>query len=236
VAGFGIAMAAMNVAFYQAIARIPLGTAVTIEFLGPLAIAVAASRRAREALWIVVAAIGVLALSAPTWGASRTGLCYAVIAAAGWAGYILLSGAVGSQPSELGGLALSVTIAALLTCPFAIPSIPELTGTDIGKVTAAAGLGIALGYALEMQAIRRTSAKVVSVLASLDPALAALAGLVLLRQRLTIANILGIAGVVIAGTGISLTATRKPGPSHRRADQRRPNTAARLYDRPNDPP
>lgn len=203
VISFGVVMTAMTMLFYLAADRLPLGTAVAIGFLGPLVVAAAGSRRLREGLWVLLAAVGVVLLVGPSLGGSPTGLLFAGLAACGLAGYVLLSQTVGGRTPGLEGLALSVGVAALLTLPLSLPAAAGLSAAELLKILLSAGLGIALAYALEMHAIRRTSAKTVSVLLSLDPAFAALAGLVLLGQHLTPALAVGLACVVIAGVGVS---------------------------------
>jgi inner membrane transporter RhtA len=203
VAGLGMAMAAMNVCLYQAIDRIPLGTAVTIEFLGPFLIAAIGTRRLREGLWVALAGVGVIVLSSHSASGNLVGLGFAALAAAAWAGYVLLSRIVGQQTQGIDGLALSVAVAALITLPLAGHAFTAITSTDLVELALSAGLGVALAYTLEMHAIRRTSARTVSVLFSLDPAVGALAGLIFLGQHLTAVSAIGLACVVGAGIGVS---------------------------------
>jgi len=210
VVALGAVMAGMNVALYQAVARIPLGTAVTIEFLGPFLIAAASARRLREALWVALAGGGVAVLSLRSVNGDLVGLGFAGLAAAGWAGYVMLSRSVGAQTQGIDGLALSVAVAALFTFPNAARALTVITATDVGEVALSAGLGVAVAYSLEMQAIRRTSAKAVSVLFSLDPAVGAFAGLLFLGQHLTATSAVGLACVVGAGIGVSADTPSKP--------------------------
>jgi threonine/homoserine efflux transporter RhtA len=203
-------MAGMNVALYQAVARIPLGTAVTIEFLGPFLIAAASARRLREALWVALAGGGVAVLSLRSVNGDLVGLGFAGLAAAGWAGYVMLSRSVGAQTQGIDGLALSVAVAALLTFPNAARALTVITANDVGEVALSAGLGVAVAYSLETQAIRRTSAKAVSVLFSLDPAIGAFAGLLFLGQHLTGTSAVRLACVVGAGFGVSADTPSKP--------------------------
>lgn len=170
VVAFGAVMATMTVAFYLAADRLPLGTAVAIGFLGPLLVAGISSRRPQEGVWVLLAGAGVVLLIGPSLSGSPTGVLFAGLGACGLAGYVLLSQAVGSHTAGFEGLALSVSVAALLTLPLSLPAVPSLAPVDLAKISLSAALGIALAYALEMQAIRRTSARTVSVLLSLDPA------------------------------------------------------------------
>jgi inner membrane transporter RhtA len=204
IAAFGGVMAAMNVAFYQAIARIPLGTAVTVEYLGPLLVAVVGVRRLREVAWLVLAAMGVIALSAPSSPGSWIGLGFAAAAGIGEAGYVLASRAVGERSVGVEGLSLAVAVAAVLTLPFTVMAAPSVTPADGAKLVVAAALGVGLAFALEMQAIRRTSAKVVSILFSLDPGVAVVVGAVFLGQHVGLVGIAGLTCVIAAGIGVTL--------------------------------
>ncbi len=157
------------------------------------------TRRLRDRLWVTLARVGVAVLSLHSTSGSLTGLGFAALAAGGYASYVLLSQAVGQQNHGIDGLALSVTFAAVLTLPFAVHALTAITAAGLGKLALSAGLGVALAYTREMQAIRRTSPKTVSILLSLDSAVGALAGLLLLGQPLTAASAGGVACVVGAG-------------------------------------
>jgi inner membrane transporter RhtA len=210
-AGFGAVLAGLNLVFYSAIERIPLGTTATIEFLGPFLVSVIGARRLREGLWAVLAAAGVVLLAGPSADVNPTGLLLAGIGAVMLGGYVLLSRAVGEQSNGLDGLALSVSFAAVLTLPLSLPTLPHLDLRQAGIIAVSAAFGIALAFALEMQAIRWTSARTVSVLLSLDPAFGALAGLTLLGQRLSVPLFLGIGCVVLAGIGVTADSSRSSG-------------------------
>lgn len=206
IVAFGGVLAAMNVAFYLALGWVPLATVVTIELLGPLALAAALARRPRELLWVVLAVAGVVLLVNPRGSTHTLGLLLAALGAVGLACYVLLSGVVGRDTRQFDGLALSVTVAALVTLPLSLPAIHQVTPGAAGILLLAAGLGIVLAFSLEMQAIRRTSARTVSVLLSLDPAFAALAGFLVLGQALAWTGLLGMSLVVLAAMGVSLDA------------------------------
>jgi inner membrane transporter RhtA len=209
VAGFGLALAVMNFSIYQAFARIPLGIAVTIEFLGPLGVAVASSRRRIDLLWVVLAATGVALLGASgVKGVSATatvlaGLLYALIAAGSWASYILLSASTGRRFGGGSGLAIAMGIAAVLVTPVAVIS----SGRALLK-PAVLATGLAVGllssvipYRFELETLRRVPARVFGIWMSLAPAVAALVGVVMLSQSLTIAQWLAIGCVAVATAG-----------------------------------
>jgi inner membrane transporter RhtA len=206
---FGLVLAAMNLTFYEAIDRIPLGIAVTIEFAGPLAVAVAGSRRRLDAAWVVLAAAGILLLVRTDGdGANLAGVAFALAAAACWAGYILLSQRVGRAFPRAEGLALAMVIGTVALMPVGIAG----GGTEL-LAAHALGIGVVIGllssaipYSLELEALRRLPARVFGVLLSLDPAIAALAGFVILGQDLGVREILGIGLVVAASVGASATA------------------------------
>jgi inner membrane transporter RhtA len=202
IAAAGAAMAATNFLVYEAIARIPLGAAMTIVFLGPLALALFAARRRLDVAWAFAALAGVVMLTGGPSGASATGVAFALAAAGGVAVATLITRRVADQTDGHDGLALSITVAALLTLPVGLPvalSSPELG--DLGVVSAVGMLGIALPYALEFDALRRVGVKTYSILLSLDPAVAGLAGLVLLGQHLSPPELFGIALVMGASVG-----------------------------------
>ena len=227
-AAFGIALAVMNFAIYQSFARIPLGIAVTVEFLGPLSVAVAGARRVsgrsvgvgREVgrgrlvggirsgryslAWAARAAVGVLLLArGPGGHLDLAGVAFGLMSAAGWAGYILLSRASGQKLPGSSGLVIAMCVGAVLITG---PGIAAGGTRMFRPATLAAGAAIGLmssviPYWLEFQALRRVPAKVFGVWMSVQPAVAALVGLVLLGQHLSPAEWAGIVCVVIASGG-----------------------------------
>jgi inner membrane transporter RhtA len=201
---FGLALAGMNLAFYSSIDRIPLGIAVTFEFVGPLGVAVYGSRTPLDLFWVALAAAGILLLS--DFGAGdldRAGVGLALLAGAFWAAYILLSVRVGQAFPGGSGLALGMLVA---TVPLAPVGIAE-AGTDLwvpSILLAAAGVGIlssAIPYTLELEALRRMPVGVFGVLMSLEPGVAALAGYVVLGEALVAREIAAIVLVVAASAG-----------------------------------
>jgi inner membrane transporter RhtA len=201
---FGIALGVMNFSIYQAFARIPLGVAVTIEFLGPLAVAVAGSRHLRDIGWVVLAATGVVLLTQGGHGhLDLTGVIYAGVAAVCWAAYILLSSATGRRFPGSAGLAIAMVVAAVLVTPPAV-----LAGGSKMFRPALLAIGAAIGllssvipYRLELEALRRMPTRLFGVWMSLEPAVAALIGLVLLGQQLSLVEWLAIGCVMIACAG-----------------------------------
>ena len=210
---FGAVLAAMNLSFYSAIHRIPLGIAVSLEFVGPLSVAVAGSRRRIDLLWVALAAAGILSLTrGATHELDGLGVAFALIAGGLWAAYILLSARVGQAFERGTGLALAMCVATLLVLPVGIAAgggrLLEPRTLALG---AAVGLlSSAIPYSFELEALRRIAAPVFGVLMSLEPAFAALAGLVVLGQSLSLRGALGIALVIAASIGASRRAREPP--------------------------
>jgi inner membrane transporter RhtA len=203
---FGVVLAAMNLSFYEALQRIPLGIAVAIEFIGPLAVAVAGSRRRLDLLWIVLAAAGITALTrGRTHGLDGLGIALALAAGSLWGSYILLNARLGRAFEGSTGLALAMCVAAIAGLPAGIADggahLFELQSLALG--TAVGLLSSAIPYSFELEALRRIAPPVFGVLMSIEPAMAALAGFLVLDQGLGARAILGIALVVIASVGAS---------------------------------
>jgi len=213
VAGFGVSLAAMNLAFYAALARVPLGVAVTLEFVGPLGVAIAGSRRWLDGLWVLLAAAGILLLAAPGGTAvDPGGAALALTAGLFWAAYILLSARTGRAFPGGSGLAAAMSLAAVLLLPVGLLA----AGTRLldGRVLLL-GLGVALlssavPYSLELEALRRLPPAVVGVLLSLEPAVAALAGFLVLGETLAAHDLAGIALVVLASGCAALASAGTP--------------------------
>jgi inner membrane transporter RhtA len=200
---FGLAAAANEVCLYQALQRLPLGMAVTLEFLGPLALALAGVRRVRDLGCALLALVGVIALCATKLSADPVGIAFALAAAVGWAMYILCSQRAGSHDRPLDSLSVALCVAAVITAPLSLSHTVAATHTaTLAVLTVVALLGTALPYMLEIAALRRLSASTAGVLFSIEPAIAALVGLIILGQSLTISQIAGVALVVTAGATI----------------------------------
>jgi inner membrane transporter RhtA len=205
-ATFGATLAALNFVLYEAIARASLGTVVTLQFLGPLGLALLGMRRRLDALWTAAAGVGVVALTGGPGGAATLGIGLALVAAALTALSLVMAGRLASESSGLDGLAVAVGFAACLTLPLAIPAaMTTRSPRDLGLVAAVAALGIALPYVLEYVAIRAVSVKAFSLLLSLDPAVALLAGALWLGQTLAPWEVLGVGLVVVASAGVTAT-------------------------------
>ena len=213
VATFGLVLAGMNLSFYNALDRIPLGIAVSIEFLGPLAVAVGWSRRRIDLLWVALAVAGILALTrAGAHGLSAIGVAFALAAGCFWAAYIVLNARVGRRFEGGAGLALAMCVASAAVVPAGVIDggghLLEPRSLALG---AAVGmLSSAIPYSFELEALRRIAVNVFGVLMSLEPAMAALAGLIVLGQGLTARAVAGIALVVAASAGASIGAAQPP--------------------------
>ncbi|RKR73784.1 EamA family transporter [Frondihabitans australicus] len=205
----GLALAGMNSLIYLALARIPLGVAVTLEFTGPLAVALAQTRRWRDAGWALLAFVGVVLLGVGSTGSiALGGVLLAFGAAAFWAGYIFASSHAGRLIDGIDGLVVAVVVAAIVVSPFgagrawhAVVQEPTLVAVFL----AVALLTSALPYALEMVALRRIETRVFGVLSSLGPAVAALAGLVVVHQALDAREIVALVLVTAASVGVTVT-------------------------------
>ena len=212
VAAFGLTLAGMNYAFYAALDRIPLGVAVTFEFVGPLGVAVFGSRRPLDRVWVALAGGGILLLADPGGGFDGVGVALALLAGAFWAAYILVSARMGQVVPGQSGLALAMIAASALILPFGIAE----GGADLlDPVVLGVGLGVAIlssaiPYSLEFEALRRLPAGVFGVLMSLEPAMAALAGLVVLGEVLGARELAAIGFVVVASAGAARGATGAP--------------------------
>lgn len=212
---FGAVLAGVNLSFYEAIDRIPLGTAVTFEFTGPLTVALITSHRRSDVVWAVMAAAGILLLTGGIRGAGLDplGIGFAVAAGAFWGCYILLGKRVGRQWSGGRGLAVAMVISSLICAPFGVADGgSELLNPGILAVGAAvAVLSAALPFSLEMEAMRRLPSNVFGVMMSLEPAVAAAVGFILLAQGMGAIQVLAILLVVSASAG-ALWSTRAPAP------------------------
>jgi inner membrane transporter RhtA len=201
---YGIVLGVMNLLFYCALARVPLGLAVTVEFIGPLALALVGSRRALDILWVVLAGTGI-ALITP-WsgkGIDLLGLFFALAAGGFWAVYILLSKRAGAQlPGQL-AVSVGMLFGAVAVLPFGVieGNLHSMTTTMLLLGLALAIFSSVLPFSLEMQALRRMPARTFSILMSLEPAVAAFAGWLLLGEHLKLEQWLAVACIVIASTG-----------------------------------
>jgi inner membrane transporter RhtA len=213
---FGLALAAMNTSFYASLAHLPIGVAVTIEFLGPLGLAAALSRRPRDVIAVAAAAVGVVLVSGvlnTSWSRlDLVGVGFAALAGVMWAAYIVLSQRTGRAFGGLDGLALALIVSTVAVAPLGLTSVNRWTPADV-----ALGLGIAilssvLPYSLELVALRHLAQHVFGILLSLEPVVAALAGLIVLHQVLDRSQVAGMALVVLASAVVLGAQSRAESP------------------------
>lgn len=211
---FGLSLAIMNLSFYASIDRIPLGLAVTFEFIGPLGVALAGSRRRLDFVWVALAAGGILLIASPgTTDLDGLGVLYALVAGAAWAAYILLSARTGRAFPGGSGLTLAMCVAAVVLVPVGVADGGGalLDGHVLLVGAAVAILSSLIPYSAEFEALRLIPEHVFGVLLSLEPAVAALAGYLVLEQSLGAPELAGIV-LVMAATAGAVTGTRSPAP------------------------
>ena len=212
---FGVVLATMNAAIYESFARIPLGIAVTIEFLGPLGLAVAGSRRARDVVWVSLAAIGVALLGIERGDLTVAGVGFALLAGACWTAYILLSVSTGRRWPGLDGLTVASVIGAIAHAPL----VAGLSGHGLGDLRVVV-LGALVGllssvipYSCEITALRTIRPSVFGILMSLEPAAAALAGIVVVHEFLSALQWLAVVCVIAASVGATRSESRLAAPA-----------------------
>lgn len=206
---FGVVLTAMNGAFYSALRFIPLGVAVTLEFVGPLGLALVQSRRVKDIVWALLAVVGILLLAPPGQEAiNLMGVGLALLAGILWAGYILCSTRVGRSFTGGQGLALAVAVATVVIAPLGISSggaallRPQVLFTGMGVAI----LSSVIPFSLELEALRRLPSRVFGILMSMEPAVATLIGFLVLREAIGLREILAIALIISASVGVSLDA------------------------------
>lgn len=204
----GVTLAGLSLSFYSALERIPLGVAMTLEFAGPLGLALVASRRRLDLLWGVLAVVGILVLSPIGGTVDPLGAGLALLGGVFWAAYILLSARIGRTIPGGGGLALAMVVTAVVTLPFGLAAGERIAANPQVLVTvlAVALLSSVIPFSLEMEALRRMPVRVFGVLMSLEPAIAALVGLVVLGETLGLREVAAIGLVVVASIGATRTA------------------------------
>ncbi|HVQ88211.1 MAG TPA: EamA family transporter [Actinomycetes bacterium] len=203
-----MAMAGMNVVFYLSLRSVPLGIAVTVEFLGPLLLALVQTRRWIDLGWAVLAGGGVLLLGLDTTsGIPLTGLLLAFVAGLFWIAYILASAHIGTVLPGVDGLAVALAIAAVIVLPFGASGASAVMGHPslLLTATAVALLSSVIPYGLELTALRELPTRVFGVLMSLQPAAAAVAGLIILNQSLQLREVLALVMVSVASLGVTLS-------------------------------
>jgi len=207
----GVTTALMNQSFYQAIARIPLGTATAIEYMGPFIVAALAKRSLRHFAFVALAGLGVVALTRPGGGITLVGALFAALAGACWAVYSFASHRVGGHSTGFGGLAVAMAIAAALTLPFGVGAAHVVFAHPplLGRLALVGVMATVLGFGFEMQALRHLKPSIVSVLWSLEPAVAFFFGWMLLHEHVTTLVLVGLVCVVIAGVGVTYDAAHE---------------------------
>ena len=203
----GVTMAAMNLTFYLSLRTVPLGVAVTVEFLGPLALALVQTRRIADLLWVVLAGAGVALLGLDSASdIPVSGLLLAGLAGVFWAGYILASAHLGQTLPGTDGLAISLVVASLLVLPFGFEGAVRALDDPVVLATAAAVaiLSSVIPYGLELEALRRIPTRVFGILMSMEPAAGALAGWIVLSQGLSARELLAMLLVSLASLGVTL--------------------------------
>ena len=212
---FGVVLGTMNWAIYESFARIPLGIAVTIEFLGPLGLAVAGSRRARDLLWVALAAVGVGLLGIEGGDLNAAGVAFALLAALAWAAYILLSASTGRRWPGLDGLTVASVVATVVMAP--LVAAYSGRGIDDPRVVVLGALvgllSSVIPYSFELTALRTIRTSVFGILMSLEPAAAALAGIVVVHEFLSAAQWLAVACVISASVGATRSESRLTAPA-----------------------
>jgi inner membrane transporter RhtA len=213
--GLGLALGGMNVFIYIAFASIPIGIAVTIEFLGPLTLSLVQTRRWRDVVWAALALAGVVLLGSGSTGTAQVaGIVFAVLAAVCWAGYIVMNRFVGARIPGVDGLCVSLAVSMAVSLPFGTAQAVEGVRSTPVLLLVFLGVGVlssVLPYALEMLALRRIPTRVFGVLQSLGPAIAALAGFVIVGEALTPVELVALACVTVASIGVTV-ASRRRGP------------------------
>ncbi|HEY2879250.1 EamA family transporter [Nocardioides sp.] len=212
---FGVVLGTMNWAIYESFARIPLGIAVTIEFLGPLGLAVVGSRRPRDLVWVALAAIGVGLLGIGRGDLNVAGVAFALLAAAAWTAYILLSASTGRRWPGLDGLTVASVVATVMMAPFLVAfSGRGLDDPHVVALGALVGLlSSVIPYSCEITALRTIRPSVFGILMSIEPAAAALAGMLVVGEFLTPVQWLAIGCVIAASIGATRSESRLATPA-----------------------
>jgi inner membrane transporter RhtA len=214
-AALGVTMGAMNLTFYLSIRTVPLGVAVTVEFLGPLLLSLVQTRRWRDAVWVLLAGAGVALLGLDGSEAPLGGLLLAFLAGLFWAGYILASARVGALLPGTGGLGIALAVATVLVLPFGAEGAAAAFGDPVLLLTACgvALLSSIVPYGAELAALRRIPTRVFGVLMAIEPAAAAVAGLLVLGQALGWREVVALLLVSLASAGVTLGARSEPLPT-----------------------
>lgn len=222
IASYGASLAALNLTFFEAVSLVPLGVAVTLGFVPPLFMALVTSRRRLDVFWVFLAAGGVAVLGGIDRPRSILGVVLAVASGIAWLGVAYSGRIVGKRTRRVDGLALALPVAALITLPFGVDHVTRLDPAVLGLGLVIAIGGLIVPFALELEGLRRLEPRAVAVVYSVDPANAAIVGLLLLGQHLTGPQAAGMAGVVVATAGATLSGTNRVGEPPGRSLRRRP--------------
>ena len=201
IAAYGVSLAALNLTFFGAIDRIPMGIAVTLSFVGPLAMALIGSRRRSDVAWAVLAALGVVMLGGLDRPDSVPGVLLALAAGFAWIGVAYSGRSVGRRTRRVDGLALALPIAALITLPLGVPHMGDVDARALAIALVIAVGGLIIPFALELEGLRRLEPRIVAVIYSVDPGIAALIGFLALDERLTTVQLVALVAVMMASAG-----------------------------------
>lgn len=207
IAVYGISMGALNFTFFESIERLPMGVAVTLAFIAPLGVALAGSRRRRDVAFALLAGAGVLILGGVDRPDSTAGVVLAVAAGFAWVSVAFAGRSVGRRTRRVDGLALAIPIACLVTLPLGVGHAGALDARSLALGLVIAVGGLILPFALELEGLRRLEPRLVAVIYSADPAIAAVIGLVALSESLTPPQVVGMAAVIAASAGVTAGAT-----------------------------
>ena len=203
IAVYGLSLGILNVTFFESIDRLPLGLAVTFAFVAPLGVAFAGSRRRRDVAFALLAGAGVLVLGGIDRPDSAAGVAFAVAAGCAWVSVAFAGRSVGRRTRRVDGLALAIPIACLVTLPLGIGHVGALDARSLALGLVIAVGGMILPFALELEGLRRLEPRLVAVIYSADPAIAAVIGLVALSESLTLPQVMGMAAVIAASAGVA---------------------------------
>ena len=207
IAVYGISMGVLNVTFFESIERLPMGVAVTLAFIAPLGVALAGSRRRRDVAFALLAGAGVVILGGVDRPDSTAGVALAVAAGCAWVSVAFAGRSVGRRTRRVDGLALAIPIACLVTLPLGVGHAGALDARSLALGLVIAVGGLILPFALELEGLRRLEPRLVAVIYSADPAIAAVIGLVALSESLTPPQVVGMAAVIAASAGVTASAT-----------------------------
>ena len=207
IAVYGVSMGVLNVTFFESIERLPMGVAVTLAFIAPLGVALAGSRRRQDVAFALLAGAGVLILGGVDRPDSTAGVALAVAAGCAWVAVAFAGRSVGRRTRRVDGLALAIPIACLVTLPLGVGHAGALDARSLALGLVIAVGGLILPFALELEGLRRLEPRLVAVIYSADPAIAAVIGLVALSESLTLPQIVGMAAVIAASAGVTAGAT-----------------------------